>query len=143
MGWRYRKSLNLGKHFRINFSKSGIGYSYGVKGYRVSKTAKGTTRRTFTLPFGMSHVTETKASKPQRRTHSKPLSPEEKLQAEAIWMFLLSVLLIAIAALKYETFLIQGTLLGLLALVVSIVLFIKSRILKSKNKERFWEKDRK
>ena len=28
MGWRYRKSINLGCGFRINLSKSGIGYSY-------------------------------------------------------------------------------------------------------------------
>lgn len=130
MGWRYRKSLNLGKHFRINFSKSGIGYSYGVKGYRVSKTAKGTTRRTFTLPFGMSHVTETKAGKPQRRAQFKEETPAEKLQTKALWMFLLSVALFFAAGLKYETFLIQGALLGLLALVISICMFIKSKVKK-------------
>ena len=44
MGFRYRKSINLGGGFRINISKSGIGYSWGVKGYRVTKTAKGTVR---------------------------------------------------------------------------------------------------
>ncbi len=32
MGFRYRKSINLGGGFRINLSKSGIGYSWGVKG---------------------------------------------------------------------------------------------------------------
>lgn len=30
MGWRFRKSINLGLGFRINLSKSGIGYSWGV-----------------------------------------------------------------------------------------------------------------
>ena len=60
MGWRYRKSLNLGP-LRINFSKSGVGYSFGGKGYRVTKTAKGTVRRTVTLPGGISHVEEYKA----------------------------------------------------------------------------------
>lgn len=30
MGFRYRKSINLGREFRINLSKSGIGYSWGV-----------------------------------------------------------------------------------------------------------------
>ena len=59
MGWRYRKSLNLGP-LRINFSKSGVGYSVGGKGYRVTKTAKGTVRRTVTLPGGISHVEEYK-----------------------------------------------------------------------------------
>ena len=35
MGFRVRKSINLGGGFRINLSKSGIGYSWGTKGYRV------------------------------------------------------------------------------------------------------------
>lgn len=60
MGFRYRKSINLGGGFRINLSKSGIGYSWGVKGYRVTKTAKGTTRRTASIPgTGISYVHET------------------------------------------------------------------------------------
>ena len=37
MGLRYRKSINLGGGFRVNFSKSGVGYSWGTKGYRVTK----------------------------------------------------------------------------------------------------------
>ena len=60
MGFRYRKSINLGGGFRINLSKSGIGYSWGVKGYRITKTAKGTTRRTASIPgTGISYVQET------------------------------------------------------------------------------------
>lgn len=58
MGWRYRKSINLGP-FRINFSKKGIGYSVGCKGYRVTKKAGGGYRRTISIPgTGISHVTE-------------------------------------------------------------------------------------
>ena len=60
MGFRYRKSINLGGGFRINISKSGIGYSWGVKGYRITRTAKGTTRRTTSIPgTGISFVDET------------------------------------------------------------------------------------
>lgn len=59
MGFRFRKSINLGLGFRINLSKSGIGYSWGVKGYRVTRTAKGTIRRTISLPgTGISYVSE-------------------------------------------------------------------------------------
>ncbi len=59
MGFRYRKSINLGGGFRINLSKSGIGYSWGVKGYRVTKTAKGRTRTTASIPgTGISYVHE-------------------------------------------------------------------------------------
>lgn len=60
MGLRYRKSFNLGGGFRVNVSKSGIGYSWGGKGYRVTKTATGGTRRTFSIPgTGISWVDET------------------------------------------------------------------------------------
>lgn len=64
MGTRFRKSINLGGGARINLSKSGVGFSAGVKGARVTKTAKGTTRTTLSIPgSGLSHVTETSASK--------------------------------------------------------------------------------
>lgn len=78
MGFRYRKSINLGGGFRINISKSGIGYSWGVKGYRVTKTAKGTTRRTASIPgTGISYVNETGKKKhggtiPSHPTPSNP-----------------------------------------------------------------------
>lgn len=59
MGFRFRKSLNLGP-FRINFSKSGVGYSVGGKGFRVTKTATGKTRTTVSIPgTGISYVQET------------------------------------------------------------------------------------
>ena len=50
MGLRFRKSINLGGGFRINISKSGIGYSWGVKGARITKTAKGNVRGTVGIP---------------------------------------------------------------------------------------------
>lgn len=60
MGWRYRKSINLGGGFRINLSKSGIGYSWGVKGYRITKTVGGQTRKTYSIPgTGISYVDTT------------------------------------------------------------------------------------
>lgn len=41
MGLFFRKSLNLGKALKLNFSKSGIGFSFGVKGLRFGKTPTG------------------------------------------------------------------------------------------------------
>ena len=59
MGVRFRKSINLGGGFKINLSKSGIGYSWGTKGYRISRTARGTTRRTYSIPgTGISYANE-------------------------------------------------------------------------------------
>ena len=42
MGLSYRKSFKLTKGSRINVSKSGVGFSYGIKGVRISHNAKGT-----------------------------------------------------------------------------------------------------
>lgn len=62
MGFRVRKSVKLPFGMRMNFSKSGVSYSWGVKGARVTKTAKGTTRTTLSIPgTGISYVTETKS----------------------------------------------------------------------------------
>ncbi len=58
MGYRFRKSVNFGI-FRVNFSKSGIGYSVGGKGFRYTKTATGRTRATISAPgTGLSYVVE-------------------------------------------------------------------------------------
>ena len=59
MGFRFRKSINLGGGFRINVSKSGVGYSWGTKGVRFTKTAKGGRRNTVSIPgTGLSYVSE-------------------------------------------------------------------------------------
>lgn len=50
MGLRYRKSINFGGGFRVNLSKSGIGYSCGTKGYRITKKVRGGTRTTYSVP---------------------------------------------------------------------------------------------
>ena len=56
MGLRFRKSFNIGP-LRINLSKSGIGFSLGFKGFRVSRSAKGKNTATVSLPgTGISYV---------------------------------------------------------------------------------------
>lgn len=49
MGFRFRKSVKLGKGVRINFSKSGVGWSVGGKGFRVTKKARGGYRTTSSI----------------------------------------------------------------------------------------------
>lgn len=43
MGLFLRKSIKVGKFGRINFSKSGVGFSVGVKGARIGKSSTGKT----------------------------------------------------------------------------------------------------
>lgn len=43
MGFRLRKSINLGGGMRLNLSRKGVGVSAGVKGFRVSAGPRGVT----------------------------------------------------------------------------------------------------
>lgn len=47
---RFRKSVRIGKLARINMSKSGIGGSVGVPGFRIGMGADGKVRRTVGIP---------------------------------------------------------------------------------------------
>ena len=72
MGMRFRKSFGS-KHFRVTLSKSGVGYSCGVKGARITRTSSGRTRKTASIPgSGISYTTESGA-----RTHKRARTNEE------------------------------------------------------------------
>ncbi len=59
MGLKFRKSINLGGGFRANISKSGVGFSWGKKGFRITKTAKGKVKTTTSIPgTGLSYTQE-------------------------------------------------------------------------------------
>lgn len=59
MGIKFRKSINLGGGTKLNLSKSGVGLSTGVKGFRVSKNTSGRSRVTASLPgTGLSYTKE-------------------------------------------------------------------------------------
>ena len=63
MGFRFRKSIKIG-NARINLSKSGVGYSFGTKGFRYTKKANGGTRTTTSISgTGISYVQDSKKSK--------------------------------------------------------------------------------
>ena len=84
MGFRYRKSIRLGGGFRINISGSGIGYSWGVPGYRISKTANGKIRQTASIPgTGLSYSTEESIHKSARKSTLKeePYTDTEVFQS--------------------------------------------------------------
>jgi hypothetical protein len=49
MGWSFRRSLKLGP-LKLNFSKSGVGCSVGVRGFRVGKDAKGRSYTAASIP---------------------------------------------------------------------------------------------
>lgn len=94
MGWRYRKSLNLGP-FRLNFSKSGIGYSVGGKYFRVTKKADGGMRTTSTLPgLHMSKVTDYSAKQVHAAKASSGASGGSPKKSKSIAGIAVAVLLL-------------------------------------------------
>ena len=91
MGLRFRKSLNLGKGFKLNLSKSGIGYSFGFKGFRIGKTAKGKNRKTISLPgTGLAYQTETKEDSSIVKDIVKTLYDNDGILTMSIYDFLLN-----------------------------------------------------
>lgn len=68
MGFRYRKSFKLAPGVRMNVSKSGVGYSVGGKGVRMTKRARGGIQTTVNLPgTGLSYTTGNGGPAPARR----------------------------------------------------------------------------
>ena len=65
---------NLGDGFKVNLSKSGVGYSWGTKGVRYTKTASGKKRTTLSMPgTGISYVTESgDKKKAQKKKVAQP-----------------------------------------------------------------------
>lgn len=83
MGFRFRKSINLGGGFRVNLSKSGIGYSWGTKGFRVTKTAKGKGRVTASIPgTGISYVAESGGKRKRRSKVVRKPIPQAQVSTE-------------------------------------------------------------
>lgn len=121
MGFRFRKSIKAGP-VRVNFSKSGIGFSAGVKGARITKPAKGKARTTVGIPStGLSYSKTVGGKKKSaakksaakkaapKKTYSKKQQPSptseltaedyEKgmgcLSAAARWLFILIMAFLA------------------------------------------------
>lgn len=88
MGLRFRKSIKLG-NARINLSKSGIGYSYGIRGLRASVGPTGRTRTTASIPgTGISYVTEGKGGKKKvQRTPKTPFFSRAWVMWAALVLF--------------------------------------------------------
>ena len=89
MGFRFRKTIKAGP-VNINLSKSGIGASVGVKGARITRTAKGKTRTTVGIPgTGISYTSESSGRKGGGKySRQTPQDPNgRKPRHTAAWIF--------------------------------------------------------
>jgi hypothetical protein len=79
MGFSYRKSVKMGP-FRMTASKSGISYSAGIKGARVTRRADGKVQRTLSAPgTGLRHTT----TYGNKRRAARSSTPPARRQATA------------------------------------------------------------
>lgn len=103
MGKRFKKSFG-GKGFRLNVSKSGIGWSMGGKGFRYTKKANGGTRTTTSIPgTGISYVKDSKTSKKRKSTINSSQINENYVSKnyKLLWILfrICSILMILLGAL--------------------------------------------
>ena len=103
MGFRFRKSVNMGP-LRVNFSKSGVGYSVGGKGFRFTKKANGGFRTTTSVPgtgvsytkdFGGGSGHSSGSSSPDASGNPTPKQPRDKKPwYRRWWVYLIAALLV-------------------------------------------------
>ena len=71
MGFRFRKTINLGNGVRMNIGKRGIGISAGVKGARISYGADGKVRTTSSIPgTGISYTSTLNKNKAKKSVNN-------------------------------------------------------------------------
>lgn len=76
MGFRFYKSVSVGKGLRVGVSKSGLGLSFGTTGARYSIHSSGRTRKTIGIPgSGMSYVKYESSTKTGGRTQGRQRQP--------------------------------------------------------------------
>jgi|ERR1017187_317067 hypothetical protein len=81
MGWNFRRGLNFGP-LRINASKSGIGYSVGVSGFRIGQDAKGRKYTAASIPgTGIYRRDYLQHAAPQNQRANVPASPVPQVPA--------------------------------------------------------------
>jgi hypothetical protein len=80
MGFGFRKSIKIAPGVRLNFSKSGIGMSAGVKGLRYSVNSRGQRRTTASIPGTGIYYTTTSSSR--RSYNSKAYQRQRELQRQ-------------------------------------------------------------
>ena len=99
MGLRLRKSVKIGP-VRVNLSKTGIGYSTGVKGYRVTKRADGRTQTTYSIPgTGIGYVNTSSGDK---QTSKKQLFAGK--DGKFSWTFFIAWIILTFILYKYVHF---------------------------------------
>ena len=103
MGLRFRKSVKMGP-FRINFSKTGIGWSVGAKGLRYTKKANGGSRISASVPgTGLSYTKDYTNRQIRTTQETFQISPESRMRSASkkVLYVYIAVVAAAIAGLLF------------------------------------------
>lgn len=122
---------------RVTLSKSGIGYSVGTKGARITKTANGRTRTTLSVPnTGISYVKESSNRKPTEAASSSndPLKINYKGRAALYGVCAVIFFLCGLICL------IESVGAGIAIIIVSVLVWISSRKNSKKAKQQHIDK---
>lgn len=112
MGLNFKKSINLGKGFKLNIGKKSVGISGGVKGARVSVNSSGRKTATFSLPgTGLSYSVNLNKlfkgnSSKKKRSSNKNTSNETDttININLILVFIILILIAIIGVFAYAWF---------------------------------------
>ena len=97
MGWNLRRSKKLGL-FRVNLSKSGLGFSVGVRGFRVGRDAHGRAYTATSIPgtgiYRKDYLKKTQAPPPPQPNLPQSAPPRAKAATPRILWYLLGAVLL-------------------------------------------------
>ena len=78
MGFRFRKSISLGKGVRINFNKKSAGISFGTKGARYSVNSNGRRTASVGIPGTGLYYTKTSGGSSHKKTSQRKSNTNTK-----------------------------------------------------------------
>src|ERR1017187_4632466 len=81
MGWSFRRSANFGS-FRINLSKSGVGYSVGTRGFRVGQDSRGRRYQAVSIPRTGIYRRDYQPKTPTPLASNSPIAPGNSAAAQ-------------------------------------------------------------
>lgn len=124
MGLKFRKSIKIAPGIRMNISKSGIGFSAGVKGARISVNSKGRVTKTVSIPgTGISYSENSTIKNTEKKT-PKTIYEYSSGQQKAFSVVML-ILGIMLAIMSILLIIGEMTVIGIIGIILAVI-FIKT-----------------
>lgn len=123
MGLNFRKSIKIAPGIRMNISKSGVGFSAGVKGARISVNSKGRVTKTVSIP--KTGISYSKSSTIKQKKKEKPKTIYEYSSSQQkVFSVVMLILGIMLAIMSVLLIIGEMTVIGIIGIIVAVI-FIK------------------